>query len=232
MEIIPHVYQITLMGAINIILIAEEELTLIDTGFRGSASQIISFIRRLGRSPEEISLIIITHNHLDHAGGLAELKRFTRAKVALHKADISTDESQLPPPPIAGKLLSIPPFTRLRHLIYVQSNQVDIQLKGGEVFSPLGGLEVIHTPGHTAGSISLFSAKKRLLMVGDALNKRYRSIQLPLKMISADLTQAADSARRIAQLDFDILCFGHGKPITRDASAMVKQLIRKIDNIG
>ena len=231
MEIIPHVYQITLR-AVNIILIAEAELTLIDTGLRGSARHIVNFIRRLGRSPEEISLIIITHNHLDHAGGLAELKQFTRAKVVLHKADISDDESQLPLPPIAGKLLRIPPFSRLRPLIYVQPNQVDIQVKGGEVFSPLGGLEVIHTPGHTAGSISLFSAKKRLLMVGDALNKRYRNIQLPLKMISADLAQAVDSVRRIAQLDFDILCFGHGRPIVKDASAMVKQLIRKIDNIG
>ncbi|GAH19098.1 unnamed protein product [marine sediment metagenome] len=69
-EIIPNVYQITLRVT-NIILIAEEELTLIDTGFRGSAPQIMSFIQRLGRSPEEITLIILTHNHLDHAGGLA-----------------------------------------------------------------------------------------------------------------------------------------------------------------
>ena len=231
MEIIPHVYQITL-SEVNIMLIAEEELTLIDTGLRGSARRIVNFIRRLGRSPEEISLIIITHNHLDHAGGLAELKRYTPAKVVLHKADISDDESQLPSPPIAGKLLRIPPFSRFKPLIYVQPNQVDIQVEGGEVFSPLGGLEVIHTPGHTPGSISLFSPKKRLLMVGDALNKLYRNIQLPPKMVSTDLTQAIDSVKRIAQLDFDILCFGHGKPITKDASARVQQLIRKIDNIG
>ncbi len=231
MEIIPHVYQITLR-AINIILIAEAELTLIDTGFLGSARRIVSFIRRLGRSPEEISLIIITHNHLDHAGGLAELKQFTPAKVALHKADISDDESRLPPPTIAGKLLRIPPLSRLKPLIYIQPNQVDIQVEGGEVFSPLGGLEVIHTPGHTPGSISLFSHKKRLLVVGDALNKLYRNIQLPPKMVSTDLAQAVDSVKRIARLDFDILCFGHGKPITKDASARVQQLIRKIDNIG
>lgn len=230
-EIIPQVYQITLR-AINIILIAEEELTLIDTGLRGSARHIISFIRRLGRSPEEISLIIITHNHLDHAGGLAELKRFTPAKVVLHKADISDDENFLPYPGIARKLLLIPPFSLLRPLVYVQPNQVDIPVEGGEVFSPLGGLEVIHTPGHTPGSISLFSPKKKLLIVGDALNNRSRDIRLPPKMVSTDLAQAIDSVKRIAQLDFDILCFGHGKPITENASARVKQLIGKIDNIG
>jgi len=231
MEIIPQVYQITLR-ATNIILIAEAELTLIDTGLRGSARHIVSFIRRLGRSPEEISLIIITHNHLDHVGGLAELKQFTPAKVVLHKADISADENCLPYPRIARKLLRIPPFSLFRPFVYVKANEVDFQVEGGEAFSPLGGLEVIHTPGHTPGSISLFSPKKRLLMVGDALNRFYQNIRLPPKMVSTDLPQAIDSVKRIAQLDFDILCFGHGKPITKDASAKVQQLIAKIDNIG
>jgi glyoxylase-like metal-dependent hydrolase (beta-lactamase superfamily II) len=231
MEIIPHVYQITLR-ATNIILVAEKELTLIDTGLGGSARHIVSFIRRLGRSPEEISLIIITHNHLDHAGGLAGLKKFTPAKVVLHKADISDDQNSLPYPWIARKLLRIPPFSLLRPLVYVQPNEVDIPVEGGEVFSPLGGLEVIHTPGHTPGSISLFSPQKKLLIVGDALHNRFRDIQLPPKMISADLAQAVDSVKRIARLDFDIICFGHGKPITKDASARVQQLIGKIDNIG
>jgi glyoxylase-like metal-dependent hydrolase (beta-lactamase superfamily II) len=231
MEIIPNVYQITLR-LVNIILIAEEKLTLIDTGFRGSARHIIDFIRRLGRSPEEITLIILTHNHLDHAGGVVELKRFTRAKVVLHKAEITTDESRLPYPGAIRKLLHVPPFSLFRPLVYVKPSEVDIPVEGGEVFSPLGGLKVIHTPGHTPGSISLFSPQKKLLIVGDALNKRYGNIHLPPKMVSTDLTQAVDSLKLIARLDFDILCFGHGKPITKDASARVQQLIRKIDNIG
>ena len=72
-EIIPDVYQLTIRG-VNVILIAEEELTLIDTGLRGNSPQIIDFINQIGRSPQEISLIVSTHNHLDHMGGLAELR--------------------------------------------------------------------------------------------------------------------------------------------------------------
>ncbi len=226
MEIIPKIYQITHRG-VNIILIAEEELTLVDTGFRGSPSQIISFIHRLGRSVDEISLIIITHNHLDHAGGLAELKKLTRAKVAAHKADITDSESQLPYPRIGRWLLHLPPFSILRPLLYAKPGDIDIQLEGGEVLSPLGRLQVIHTPGHTPGSISLFSPQNKLLIVGDALNNRYRNPRLPPKFVSTDLTQAIDSVKRIARLDFDILCFGHGKPLTRDASANVRDLIKK-----
>jgi len=225
-EIIPHVYQITTRG-VNIILIAEEELTLIDTGFRGSSPQIISFIHSLGRSAREITLIIITHNHLDHVGGLAELRRFTTAKVAAHKADISESESQLPYGKVARKLLHIPPFSIFRPLVYAKPGDVDIQLEGDEILSPLGGLKVIHTPGHTPGSISLFSPQKKLLIVGDTLNGRYKTIRFPPKMVSTDLTQAIDSVKQIAQLDFDILCFGHGRPLTKDASARVRDLINR-----
>jgi len=223
-EIIPHVYQIT-SRRVNIILIAEEKLTLVDTGFRGSSSKVISFIHSLGRSVKEISLIIITHNHLDHVGGLPELRNLTTAKVAAHKADIS--QRQLLYPRIVQMLLHIPPFSLFRPLIYAKPSDVDIQLEGGETLSPLGGLKVIHTPGHTPGSISLFSPQKKLLIVGDALNKRHKNIRLPPKFVSTDLPQAIDSIKRIAQLDFDILCFGHGRPLTEDASAKVQDLIKK-----
>src|SRR3990172_7691189 len=81
------VYQITVRGA-NMLLIVEDSLTLIDTGHRGSGPEIIESIKQLGRSPEEISLIILTHNHIDHVGGLAELKQITKARVAIHRTDI------------------------------------------------------------------------------------------------------------------------------------------------
>ncbi len=63
---------------VNVILIAEKELTLVDTAFHGSSTRIVDFIHSLGRSVEEISLIIITHNHFDHVGGLDELRRIAR----------------------------------------------------------------------------------------------------------------------------------------------------------
>ena len=181
----------------------------------------------MGRSVEEISLIILTHSHLDHIGGLAELKRFTPAKVAVHKADISDNMSQLPYPGVMRKLLSISPLFALRSGFSVKPGEVDIQLEGGEVLEPLGGLEVIHPPGHTLGSISLFSPRKRLLIVGDTINNRHKTLRFPPKMVSADLGQVADSVKGLARLDFDILCFGHGQPLTMDARTKIQELIEK-----
>jgi len=207
------------------ILIAEDELTLIDTGFPGSSPQVIQFIQSLGRSVEEVGLIIITHNHLDHIGGLSELRKLTKAKVAAHRADIDDNRNHSANFKIKKGVKRILPFV---HSVFsVRLNGVDAQLTGGEVLKPLGGMEVIHTPGHTPGSISLFSAKYKLLIVGDALNKRH---WLPPRMVSTDHRQAINSIRRMAELDFDILCYGHGRPLVRDARARMQGWLEKLED--
>jgi len=75
--------------------------------------------------------------------------------------------------------------------------------------------------------ISLFSPKKKLLIVGDTLNNRYLKIRLPPKSVSCDFPQAVDSIKQIARLDFETLCFGHGQPIIGHARARVQDLITK-----
>lgn len=221
LEVIPDVYQLSIGGS-NIILIVEEELTLIDTGFRGSSPRIVDVVNNLGRSVEEISLIILTHSHFDHAGGLAELRKLDRVKIAAHKAEMADAGNQ---PFYTGgrqKQARNLPASALRSVLSVKLDEVDIPLEGGEVLKPLGGLEVIHTPGHTPGSISLFSPRNKLLIVGDALHKRR---WLPPKLVSTDLAQAIDSVKKMARLDFEILCFGHGRPLTRGGRAKMQQLI-------
>ena len=225
-QVIPGVHQLT-YRFVNMVLIVEERLTLIDTGFRGSYSRIADCISRLGRSIQELELIIITHNHLDHVGGLAELKKATSAKIAAGKADLSQDENGLPYPRYLRKLMHIPPISIFRSLVYAKPGEVDIHLVGGEVLSPLGGLRVIPTPGHTPGSISLFSATKKLLIVGDAINNRHRDFRLPPKDVSSDLSQAIDSIKKLAQLDFETLCCGHGKPVIGGASIRVGDWIKR-----
>ena len=229
-EIIPNVYQLSIR-AVNVIVIAEERLALVDTGLYGSSAQIVDFISHLGRSVEEIGLIIITHNHFDHIGGLAELRELTRAKVAAHRAGIVNTDEELPFPggKGVGKLLRFRPFSSLRRHLALKPEDVDIMLEGGEVLEPLGGLRVINTPGHSPGSISLYSPGNRLLIVGDALVKRRRSLGLPHKMVSMDRAQAIDSVREMAKLDFDILCFGHGRPLAGDAHARLLQLLEKTE---
>jgi glyoxylase-like metal-dependent hydrolase (beta-lactamase superfamily II) len=228
-EVIPDVYQITFRG-VNVLVIAEEELTLIDTGFRASAVKILDFVRSLRRSPEEIRLIILTHNHFDHASGLSELRKLTPAKVAVHKADLYDVNGQLPYPRLVQKTLQVRPFSALRSFLGVGCRDVDIQLSGGEVLKPLGGLEVIHTPGHTPGSICLLSSRHKLLIVGDALLRHGTTVHFPHKSASTDRPQAIESLKRLTELGFNIICFGHGRPLTENARAKLRVLVARTED--
>ncbi|HEX9976470.1 MAG TPA: MBL fold metallo-hydrolase [Dehalococcoidales bacterium] len=229
LEVIPNVYQMTFRG-VNVLVLAEAELTIIDTGFRASVPKIIDFVRGLGRSPAEISLIIITHNHFDHVGGLGDLRKLTRAKVSAHKADIYDANGQLPYPRLVQKTLQVRPFSALRSFLGIGPSDVDIQLSGGEVLQPLGGLKVIHTPGHTPGSICLFAPRHKLLIVGDVLVKHSQTIHFPHKSASTDLSQAVKSVQRLAGLDSEIICFGHGRPLTENARAKLQALVAGVED--
>ncbi|PIU55456.1 MAG: hypothetical protein COS88_04485 [Chloroflexi bacterium CG07_land_8_20_14_0_80_51_10] len=85
-EVVPQVYQLRLRRA-NVTVLIDDEITVIDTGIPGSAKWIIQFLEHMGQPPSKVGLIIITHHHVDHVGGLAELKKITGARVAAHRLD-------------------------------------------------------------------------------------------------------------------------------------------------
>lgn len=225
MEIIPQVHQLAIKGT-NVFLVEEEKLTLVDTGFWGSTPRIVAFLQKLGYSPTDIDLIVITHHHLDHTGSLADLKALTGAKVAAHKDDapMIRGEAITPPPRQAGLVSQL--GGRFLSLGRAKAAEVDILLEDGQELSPLEGMKIIHTPGHTPGSISLFFPQRRLLMVGDTLNHR-RRLSLPPRIYSANMAQARESVKRLAELEFNTICFGHGQAIMEDAAAMVQDLISR-----
>lgn len=89
---------------------------------------------------------------------------------------------------------------------------IDNVVRDRDVLPYMGGLHIIHTPGHTPGSMCLFLARSRVLIAGDTIinNEDRLSRPLPLR---ADRDEAEQSLRKLAQLDLDICCFGHGPPL-------------------
>jgi glyoxylase-like metal-dependent hydrolase (beta-lactamase superfamily II) len=227
-HIIPNVYQITNQRA-NSFLIVEDTLTLIDTGVPGNTKVLVDCIRTLDRYPEEIKLIILTHNHFDHTGGLTGLRKLTRAEVAAPKIDFTLDKHIIPYPAYVNVFLSLPGFSLMKKRWILTVKDVDVLLYGGEEFPVLGGLQVIPTPGHTAGSISLYAPQKKLLFIADAINKRH-GLYLPLKTATTDISQAIASIEKMTQLDVETICFGHGRPITEDAKGRLERLLEKVRN--
>ena len=225
-KIIPGVYQLT-GGGTNLYVIAEQELTLIDTGLPGSYAGILNFVRRIGRSVEDIGSIIITHNHIDHIGAVQDLRKFTDMRVFTHKAGLAESGTDPSYPEGLRRLLRIPFLHRVRRHFVLEPGDVDIQLEGGEILKPLGGLRVVPTPGHTPGSICLYAPERKLLFVGDALQRRRKKLRLPAKMVSTDLVAAIASVKKMAELDLEIICFGHGRPLFEGVHGRLTALIER-----
>ncbi len=183
MEIQPGLHSVNLLGAHGY-LIAERELTLIDAGLPGSRRRLERYVARIGRSMNELRRIVVTHAHPDHIGAVRELTADTDAEVFVHPADLAALRVTLREAWTerdGTKLLAY--FTRTPH--------ASEPAEDGDVLPVLGGLRVIHTPGHTPGSICLYAARDRLLFTGDMLQVIRRRVTFASTIFSADIGQAA-----------------------------------------
>lgn len=226
-EIIPGVYHLALAGT-SVLLLLEDRITVIDAGWRGSGRRVLNTLAQLGRGSNEIGHIISTHYHLDHVGGIAHLQQRSGGRVAAHECEIPyLQDTNLPNPlqnPVIGWLVS-----PLLALLRPDRFPVDLPLQDGSRLDILGGLEIVHSPGHTPGSISLHFPEPGLLMVGDALEYRRGKLQLPSRYVSSNMRHARESVRKLARLDFEVLCFSHFPPIKKNASGILKQFA---DSLG
>lgn len=211
----------------NVFLLIDDDLTIVDTGFKGRYKRILRQVRKLGYTPSDIASIIITHHHADHIGSLAILKEITGAKVMAHPADAPYIDGRLPQP-ITPRWLSKAPAP-LRQLWATTPIAVDILVNEGDELPIVGGIKILHTPGHTPGSICLFLQEEQLVIVGDVLANRFR-LGLPAKAYTVDIAQEINSIKRVASLDFDIICFGHGSPIVHEACRTVREFVEVLES--
>jgi len=201
-------------------LILEPELTLIDCGLSGSAKPIRRAIEALGRSMDEVTRVICTHGHPDHAGGARELAR-AGIPIHMHAADahgVRTCWRDVLRHPSRGRIFAAltptPPDV--------------VPLEDGQVLPVLGGLEVVHTPGHTPGSVCLYGTRDRVLFVGDALELRGGRLAFANGFCSEDIATARRQVRRLARLNVRTIIFSHYPPLTQGVRAMLEALAAKV----
>lgn len=185
---------------------------LVDTGPAGQERTLLRRLARAGVDPDEISLIVLTHCHPDHAGGAAQLRRQLRVPVAVHAAELdwaATGTSvlyhaQRPFGHLLRRILrpSFPAFTP------------DIVLDHGTRLDEHGApLTVLHTPGHTPGSVTLLHRPDGKAFVGDLLaGGMLRRDRPGLPFLAEDPDQVRRSVQDLLDRTPSRLLFGHGKP--------------------
>ncbi|HKJ57406.1 MAG TPA: MBL fold metallo-hydrolase [Nitriliruptoraceae bacterium] len=178
------------------VLVRSGEATVVDTGFAGTAPDITTALAALGSSWADVSTVVLTHHHTDHVEGLGEV------------AELATDAR------LAAGAGDIEAISAPRDLVAVGT--------GDRIM----GLQVLETPGHTPGHISVFDPGTGVLVAGDALNSTEGGdVAGPNPAFSDDIDLAWDSAGVLADLEPSVILVGHGPPVDEDVAADLQTLV-------
>ena len=232
MEIIAGVHTIEKLGIGRAYLYVEaDRLTLIDTGLAGSTAKLVAAIESVGHKPEALAQVFVTHHHRDHTGSLAEVVERTNAQVLAHPIDARIVRGEVAAPGSSASGL----FRPLRPLLSRSNTppapvRVDREVGDGDEVDLGGGARVLHVPGHTAGSIALYVPGRKLLFSGDAATNTM-GLGPPtglFGLFNEDTEQSRASFRKLAELDFEVACFGHGRPLDKEASLAFRRAVDKL----
>ncbi len=173
--------------SVYVFLVLGEEICLVDCGVRGSESMIFDYLQQLGRSPRDLSKLVLTHAHPDHIGAAPAVVSASGCTVFAHAAERTWIED-------VGRHARERPVPGFETLVE-GSVRVGVELaEGGVVELGTGvGLEVLETPGHSVGSISLLLREDGALMAGDA-------VPVPTDFpIYVDVAASVRSLRKLAR---------------------------------
>lgn len=178
-------------------------LVLVDVGPEGVVDGLETHLESLGFSLEDVRLVLLTHHDGDHAGGLSELLAAVDAVVATHheESPYITGERD----PIKGDGDRYPPAN------------VDLELTGGVRIPTLAGpMEIVETPGHAPGHVSLYFPEDGLLIAGDALvADEDEPLSGPKPEFTPDMDRALESVADLASLEIEhVVCY-HGGYVDR-----------------
>lgn len=202
-------------------------LTLIDTGLPGCAAQIADAISGLGRDPAEPRTVLLTHFHQDHVGSAAEIAGWGDVQVRAHEVDAPIIRGQAAGPApnlldwerpifeqVATQLPPVPPVPL----------RVDRERATATCWTSVGERVWSGPRGTPRGSIAVHVPQQRVLFTGDSVARMPQG-DVILGVFSVDREQAIMSLRRQAELDVEVVCFGHGEPLVQDAAAGLRAAV-------
>ncbi|MGL4609783.1 MAG: MBL fold metallo-hydrolase [Trueperaceae bacterium] len=234
-QIAENIYHINLQKANVYLFKGKQGLVLIDTSVVGSLKMLKAQLKHNGFQLGDITHILITHAHIDHVGGLAEIQATTKAEVWVHELDAPfVRRGEAPPYAPASSLSFQDKLLGKLTGIFVGERQpaapVHREIKSGEVLSELWeGLNLLHLPGHSPGHSGFYFSNKRVLIGGDVMMHIMPWLSRPLATFTTNMRQADESIFQVAAMNVLTLAVGHGEPLIGNASQKIQKLVTKIE---
>ncbi len=212
-------------GSVNAYLIeGAHGLTLVDAGHSRGTENLVSEIRGAGFDLSDLEILVLTHGHFDSAGGAAGLLKKKRVKVYAHPGE----HEALTSPPKTPRSLSGLGSSIVRRLRYpFEPLAVVLPIHQGETLRSIPEWQVIHTPGHSPGSICLFQPTEKILICGDAVSSEGGALSLAAG--PHDPGQAASSVRRLAGLGCEMLAPARGPVVKTAVSRALGALAQNLE---
>jgi len=224
----PGVHRIPTMGDfINSFAFvdADGQVTLVDCGLKRAPRRIVEGLAAIGKRPSDVTRIILTHAHGDHAGGAREVLSASSASgVDVHVDDvpfIQAGRNAPGAPSTAGRLLGRGPMASFVSVPVVE------ELVDGQVLDVAGGLRVLHTPGHTPGHVSLLHEASGVLITGDAIFNMASRMRWPMAAVCTSARQNQQSAHVLGELEYQVAAFTHGPEIRDGAREAIRGFLAR-----
>jgi glyoxylase-like metal-dependent hydrolase (beta-lactamase superfamily II) len=212
----------------------DENMIMVDAGYSGQYDTIRDACINEGIHFENINKIIITHQDLDHFGGLPEILEASKNKIEVfaHEDDKPYIQGEKPLVRLNSNFLNSMPEDRQEMVKQMFKNftpvDVETTLSDDQELPFCGGITVIHTPGHTPGHLCLYHKNSKTLIVGDAMNVMDGKLMGPKKEIlqDGDYEIALDSLNKLLKFDVKNIITYHGGLYTNKPHESIKNLIK------
>ncbi|HLH22225.1 MAG TPA: MBL fold metallo-hydrolase [Chloroflexota bacterium] len=179
-------------GIVKAFLLHDDAATvLVDTGFSDAdADLIVERLARIGRSPADLTMCVLTHRHGDHVGGLKKLRGLGNFAVVAHEDEAKGVEQTC-------------------------GVAVERTVKDGDELPEIAGIRIVHMPGHTPGSIALYLHQHRAFVAGDAIVSAGEHLVVSPAFLCDDPDQARQSVKRLLgmALPIDHMLVAHGDDV-------------------